>query len=237
MWKTVEARESGSGLLQALLPGNSRGTIDELIVLGLIAVFLAALAVMSVVRRRSGGRRSNGTTASKSYSTSKRFRPTSYANAKQNSLADPAYQQSIVRQAEFRKRPLLNREEYRVFEAVERACHDLNRGFRVMAQVSLGEVIRAEAKEPTLERDAHASINSKRLDIAVIDREGYLAAAIEYQGTGHHLQNAFMRDAVKREALRKAGLNMIEVLPSDDADHIRWMLLRQIAPEQTAETA
>ena len=36
--------------------------------------------------------------------------------------------------------------------------------------------------------------------------------AIEYQGTGHHQGSAAARDAVKKEALRKAGIGYHEVV-------------------------
>jgi hypothetical protein len=82
-----------------------------------------------------------------------------------------------------------------------------------MSQVSLAEVIRPRDSRGTADerRRGHASINSKRLDFAVIDRRGLLVAAIEYQGSGHYQDRSFMRDAVKREALRKAGVPMVEV--------------------------
>jgi hypothetical protein len=48
----------------------------------------------------------------------------------------------------------------------------------------------------------------------VINRFGTPILAIEYQGAGHYHSRSFMRDAVKREALRKADVVFIEV-PSD----------------------
>ena len=60
-------------------------------------------------------------------------------------------------------------------------------------------------------RDAYASINSKRLDFALISKTGYIDLAVENQGTGHHQGKAFARDAVKKEALRRAGVPVLEV--------------------------
>jgi hypothetical protein len=107
---------------------------------------------------------------------------------------------------------LLNREEAKLLPLLERTLRDLGQGHRVMAQTSLGEVIRPKSSTAD-SANAMAVINSKRLDFAVIDRFGMLTCAVEYQGTGHHQTTAFLRDAVKREALRKAGVPMIEVLP------------------------
>ena len=37
------------------------------------------------------------------------------------------------------------------------------------------------------------------------------ALAVEYQGHGHYQNKAFMRDAVKREAVRKARIQFLEI--------------------------
>ena len=43
------------------------------------------------------------------------------------------------------------------------------------------------------------------------------ALAVEYQGHGHYQNKAFMRDAVKREAVRKAGIEFLEIPVQYDA--------------------
>ena len=53
---------------------------------------------------------------------------------------------------------------------IEQACAELDNGYRVMAQTSLGELLTTSAANETIAKAAFASINSKRLDIAVIDR-------------------------------------------------------------------
>ena len=62
----------------------------------------------------------------------------------------------------------------------------------------------------------------------MIDRTGMPALAVEYQGHGHYQNRAFMRDAVKREAVRKAGVRFLEVPAEFDAkvlkDQIREAL-------------
>jgi hypothetical protein len=62
------------------------------------------------------------------------------------------------------------------------------------------------------------------MDILIIDAGGYPAAAIEYQGGGHYRGNAAARDAVKGEALRRAGVPMVEVFEGDAPEEI----LRQL---------
>ena len=109
--------------------------------------------------------------------------------------------------------PLLNREESQLLPLLDKVVVSLGHGHRVMAQTSLGEVIKASFGSAP---DAHAAINSKRLDFAIVDRSGYLVCAVEYQGTGHYQGNAILRDTVKREALLKAGVPMVEVAADFD---------------------
>ncbi|NMA98212.1 MAG: DUF2726 domain-containing protein, partial [Phyllobacteriaceae bacterium] len=49
-------------------------------------------------------------------------------------------------------------------------------------------------------------------------------AAIEFQGAGHHKNDAAARDAVKREALRRANIAFIEVFEHHSEDDIRAMV-------------
>jgi hypothetical protein len=104
-----------------------------------------------------------------------------------------------------------------------------------MAQTSLGELIRPVEKPAPdgIRSAAHASINSKRLDFAVIDRFGYLVVAVEYQGSGHYRKESFMRDAVKREAIRKAGVAFMEVPAGFDASEVERQIVGIIAPARS----
>ena len=123
---------------------------------------------------------------------------------KMQSAAD---QLRTVMQADFRARPLLNKSEARLFRAIDKLVIELAPpGWQVMAQVSLGEIIRSENEE------AHACINSKRVDLLIVDEECKPLHAIEYQGGGHHQGTAAARDAVKKEALRRAGIGYVEVV-------------------------
>lgn len=82
-----------------------------------------------------------------------------------------------------------------------------------MAQTSLGEILTTKASFWGQEAAdlAYRSINSKRADFVVIDRFGIAALAVEYQGGGHYQGTALLRDAVKREAFRKAGVAFLEI--------------------------
>jgi Protein of unknown function (DUF2726) len=75
-----------------------------------------------------------------------------------------------------------------------------------MAQVSVGEILLCQ--DPI----AYGCINSKRIDLLMVDGACQPRHAIEYQGDGHHQSMAAARDAVKKEALRRAGIGYHEVV-------------------------
>jgi hypothetical protein len=115
-------------------------------------------------------------------------------------------QLASVMAADFNSRALLNRPEANLFKALDAAVIARNPGWQVMAQVSLGEFLASPDK------DAYWAINAKRVDFALMDPEARVVHAIEYQGSGHHQGTAAARDAVKKEALRKAGIGYHEVV-------------------------
>lgn len=137
-------------------------------------------------------------------------------------LGDPTAQMEFVSKVDFEPRPLLNRPEYKIFRIIEEVSQDIPGGHRVMAQTSLGEVLAPQPASGSQEaRDlAFRSINSKRLDFLVIDGYGLPVLAVEYQGHGHYSERTFMRDAVKREALRKAGIRFLEIPAVYDAEDL-----------------
>ncbi len=111
-----------------------------------------------------------------------------------------------VMAASFKSRPLLNKPEATVFRALDKAVTERNPAWQVMAQVSLGEFLSSPSKP------AFLSVNSKRVDFALMDENCCVVHALEYQGTGHHQGNAAARDAVKREALRRADIGYHEIV-------------------------
>lgn len=119
---------------------------------------------------------------------------------------DAADQLRIVMSADFETQPLLNKSEARVFKELDRMVIGHNSGWQVMAQVSLGEILRCKDAE------AYRCINSKRVDLLLVDEDCEPRHAIEYQGGAHHQGTAAARDAVKKEALRRAGIGYHEVV-------------------------
>ena len=78
------------------------------------------------------------------------------------SVTDAAEQLRLVMGAEFEKRPLLSRSEAQVLYAAERAVNTADLNWRVMAQVSLGEVLACR------DARAYSAINSKRVDLLIV---------------------------------------------------------------------
>jgi len=139
-------------------------------------------------------------------------------------VPDAADQLRTVMRAEFKPQRLLNKSEARLFRAIDRQVLDARAGWQVMAQVSLGEILRCEDK------DAYACINSKRVDLLIVDDECRPLHAIEYQG-GAHFKGAHAtaaRDAVKKEALRRAGIGYVEVVAGDTPAELRRVVERLV---------
>lgn len=137
---------------------------------------------------------------------------------------DAADQLRTVMRADFKAQPLLNKSEARLFKALDKMVIEMRPDWQVMAQVSLGEILRCEDK------DAYLCINSKRVDLLIVDGDCKPIHAIEYQGGGHfkgaHATAA--RDAVKKEALRRAGIGYVEVVAGDTPAELRKVVERLV---------
>jgi hypothetical protein len=200
--------QPGLTCVSGLEPGS-----DVLIGLGLI--FIAALAAILFTR---GNRQKTPP-----FHSPRDDRPTAFA---QNTRVAPRQaaggQLHAVMEGTFQKRRLMNYAEYRVFKIIENDVLAERTGHRVFAQTSLGEVLQSENS------DAFHSINAKRVDFLVVDRAGWPVMAVEYQGSEHYQGTAAARDAVKKEALRKAGIGYVEITPDDNDDQIRFRVREQL---------
>ena len=140
-------------------------------------------------------------------------------------VPDAADQLRTVMRADFKAQPLLNKSEARLFRAMDKLVIELAPpGWQVMAQVSLGEILRCPDK------DAYLCINSKRVDLLIVDADCKPVHAIEYQGGGHYkgAHATAARDAVKKEALRRAGIGYVEVVAGDTAAELRRVVERLV---------
>lgn len=61
--------------------------------------------------------------------------------------------------------------------------------------------------------------------------------AIKYHGSGHYRGNAAARDAVKKEALHKAGAGYLEFIQSDRDDQIRSRVREKLGWETATSAA
>jgi hypothetical protein len=130
-----------------------------------------------------------------------------------------------VSAAPFTARALLNRSEAKVFQTLDAAVIARNPRWQVMAQVSLGEFLASP------DRDAFFAVNSKRVDFALMDENCRVVHALEYQGSGHHKgETAAARDAVKKEALRKAGIGYHEVVAGHTTPSELRALVEKLVP-------
>lgn len=151
-----------------------------------------------------------------------------------NDIADPKNQLEYISKVDFKTQRLLNKEEYPLLRLLENAANSVDEGLRVMAQTSLGEIITTTNVGSTKQDRYYAfrSINSKRLDFTVFDKTGILVLAVEYQGSGHYQAKSFIRDAVKREVVRKAGVHYLEIPvgynPTDMKEQVRSALFKAL---------
>lgn len=137
-------------------------------------------------------------------------------------MRDSADQLRVVMGAAFERTRLMSRAEYDVFRVVEGHLGNCGPGYRLMAQPSMGEFI--ASPDPS----AYRAINAKRVDMLVIDTFGFAVVAIEHQGDGHYQNDAAARDAVKREALRRAGIEFLEIFAYHQPDEICALVSRAI---------
>lgn len=145
-----------------------------------------------------------------------------------NDVRDSANQLRYVMQASFSAKKVMTLAEYRVFKATEDEICAGHRGCRVFSQTSLGEILSSSDKR------AFTAINSKRVDVLVVGRDGLPVVAVEFQGQGHYQGDAAARDAVKKEALRKAGVKYIEILDSHSEADIRRLVGEAMAQANPA---
>lgn len=220
----------------------------EFLLLAAMAVFFGWLAVQLVLGKGAAPRSRKGSRKRYSRSYGRTWQGQGYQKPMPDvaipkpdaeDLSNPQTQLEAISQVNFERRRLLNKTEYNVLRVLEKIVAESGDRHRIMAQTSLGELIQPKSSSASAaqRKRAHASINSKRLDFAIVDRFGLLAVAIEVQGSGHYHQKTFLRDAVKREALRRAGIELVEIQTSwqdeDIENHVR-RFLRARVPEASA---
>lgn len=198
------------------------GTSDNTSLLIFIMAFLVGVIVLKEILRPQRTKRSSFKRKRK-----RDQRPDLRIVAKPGEdelLASASEQLRRVMSADFKSRALLNRPEAQVFKTLDTAVVARNPSWQVMAQVSLGEFLSSQ------DRFAYAAVNSKRVDFALMDEECRVRHAIEYQGGGHHQGSAAARDAVKKEALRRAGIGYHEVVAGHTTPAELRRLIEKLVP-------
>lgn len=117
----------------------------------------------------------------------------------------------------YRARPVLHAGEAALFRLIERMCAAHAPHIRVLAQVNMGEFLGVDDRGPGSPRQREAgqgAINSKRIDILLVDAEFRPRVAIEYQGRRHATDDRTrLRDQAKHTALAAAGIPLVEITP------------------------
>jgi hypothetical protein len=188
------------------------GMLPALIVLGLFAV----LGALIPTRRRRSGR----------WNLAK---PTRNRGTPFLDLSDHGDQLKAVEAAILKPKKPVNSEASRVLIQLEHITRQRPaRRYRIFAEMSLGAFVATEGPRDRKEIGhlAWRAISAKRLDFLIIDGRGYPAVAIEYHGTGHHQEGgqAAARDAVKRRALEKAGIELVEIQANYDTHQSQLMV-------------
>ena len=141
---------------------------------------------------------------SESYFNLRRYQNTSSFGFSSDRPNAPTIHQIL--NANFYKKPLMNKEEYQLFIRLENLLAQNTQGMRLFSQVSLGEILGSNDKS------AYLGINSKRCDFLIVDKSAEALIVIEYHGSGHFQGNSSERDEMKRLALKKATIPTVEVL-------------------------
>lgn len=68
---------------------------------------------------------------------------------------------------------------------------------------------------------ALALIRYKRPDYVIVNRTGMPVCVVEYQGSGHYQGDAAIRDSLKKAALDRANIPLIEIFHDEKNDAAR----------------
>ncbi|GFE97872.1 hypothetical protein DmGdi_29450 [Gluconobacter sp. Gdi] len=131
----------------------------------------------------------------------------------ENDLSDPQNQLRFIDECSLKAVPPVNREAVRVLYAIDEWIKDMQPDWRFAFEVAMGGFIKTPyAPDDPRQKRAFKSYSGKRVDFLLIDRFGNPVLVVEYNGSGHDLSgDADARMAVKRLALQKAGIPLLEI--------------------------
>ena len=120
--------------------------------------------------------------------------------------------------AQFRRRRVLTKTEFTLIKAIEELLRDRFPACRVLRGATLADLITTEDDR------AFDFISRKTVDLVVIDSTGLTLAAIDIHRNGIADPAALVRDTAKREALRRARIEHVEVFEHHERGDIRRMV-------------
>jgi hypothetical protein len=206
------------------MPPEIAALIDKPLLLAAVLA-VGAVCGMGAERIAEGMKKAERRAYWQGRNANKQGKVVSIKPAASSPIDSAAEQLKTVMRANFKERALLNNSEARVFRELDKMVIARNPGWQVMAQVCVGEFLSSDDKE------AYGCINSKRVDLLLMDGDCRARHALEYQGTGHHRGSAAARDAVKKEALRKAGVGYHEIVAGHTTPSELKRLVEKLVPE------
>lgn len=119
-------------------------------------------------------------------------------------------QLSIALKSKFTKQRIINKTEEEVYRLILRFLITNNlKQYKVTMQTSMGEILKCES-------EGYGTINCKRADFCIVDKDFYPIAIIEVNGSGHYQGDALEREEIKRSAAECAGITYISIRENED---------------------
>jgi hypothetical protein len=150
----------------------------------------------------------------------------------QNNIADTSNQIRFITEAELYVSRPVNKEAVLVLYALDDWIKHNQPGWRMSFEVGMGAFIKTKySSDDQGQKAAFSSYNSKRVDFLLIDEKGFPKLAVEYHGSGHDLSDdATDRMHVKRLALSRVGIPLVEVPERTDKQSIKRMVTEALLP-------
>lgn len=130
-----------------------------------------------------------------------------------------------VSDARFLTKKLLSDNEAIVLGEIEAIITEFGQPWRVLAQISLSQIL------ASADAEAVSAIDGQKAALLIVNADRSPLAVVEYQPLGQVRSEDAVHDAIKREALRRAGVAYIEVrsgdMPGDLRADMRALLSRR----------
>jgi len=139
------------------------------------------------------------------------------------------YRRKQVFAPDFTRRKLMNKPEAVLYRYL---LAEVPHGWAVMSQVSYGAFLANKSF------NRYMSVNSKRADFVVVNGSNEVVGVVEYQGKGHYgfndkgRQRAERSDAIKRQALCEAGIELFEIPVRIEKEEIRTLVSFLVNPTE-----